>query len=45
MIFVSFNNMDPDGFVRLNTVGTIKDLALQSIQLGKGCIWLSPTET
>jgi hypothetical protein len=36
MIFADFNNRDVDGFLRLNTVGTINDLELKSIALHDG---------
>jgi hypothetical protein len=35
-IFADFNNIDPDGCVRLNTVGTHDALALQGIRLEAG---------
>ena len=36
MIFADFNNRDVDGLLRLNTVGTINDLATQAISLEDG---------
>ncbi len=36
MIFADFNNRDVDGLIRLNTVGTINDLAAQAITLEDG---------
>lgn len=36
MIFADFNNRDVEGFLRLNTVGTVNDLAVQSIVLRDG---------
>ena len=35
-IFADFNNADPRGRVRLNTIGTIEDLSRQGIQLREG---------
>ena len=35
-IFADFNNRDRDGCIRLNTVGTVADLARFSIQLKDG---------
>jgi hypothetical protein len=35
-IYVDFNNVDADGFVRLNTVGTTNDLARLNIGLFDG---------
>lgn len=35
-IHVDFNNVDADGFVRLNTVGVTNDLALLNIALVDG---------
>jgi hypothetical protein len=35
-IFVDFNNIDPEGCVRLNTVGTFDDLEKKHIQLEDG---------
>jgi len=35
-IYADFNNKDPDGYVRLNTIGTIADLARTSILLEDG---------
>ena len=35
-IFADFNNADPRGGVRLNTIGTIEDLSRQGIQLREG---------
>lgn len=36
MIFADFNNRDGQGFLRLNTVGTIEDLSEQGIVLREG---------
>lgn len=36
MIFAYLNDYDPEGFVRLNAVGTIEDLAKQGIVLRAG---------
>jgi hypothetical protein len=35
-IFVDFHNCDPQGRVRLNTVGSIQDLASSGIRLESG---------
>lgn len=35
-IFADFNNRDEDGFIRLNTMGTLDDLREQSIHLENG---------
>lgn len=36
MVYAYLNDCDPDGFVRLNSVGTIEDLAKQGIVLAEG---------
>jgi hypothetical protein len=36
VIYADFNNMDSDGNLRLNTVGTIADLKKYSIELKEG---------
>ncbi|MBL0028892.1 MAG: hypothetical protein IPO95_07445 [Rhodanobacteraceae bacterium] len=36
IIFADFNNFDQDGFIRLNTIGTIRDLADAGIVLHEG---------
>ena len=36
MIYAYLNDCDPDGFVRLHSVGTIEDLAKQGILLSEG---------
>jgi hypothetical protein len=36
IISADFNNFDPDGFIRLNCVGTIRDLADAGIVLHEG---------
>jgi hypothetical protein len=36
MIFADFNNFDSDGYIRLNCVGTIRDLELADMQLHAG---------
>jgi len=35
-IYVDFHNLDPSGRVRLNTVGSIKDLSRQGVILQDG---------
>jgi len=35
-IHVDFHNADPDGYVRLNTVGSIQDLARHHVKLVDG---------
>lgn len=35
-IYADFNNRDADGFIRLNTVGTIESLATNGIALREG---------
>lgn len=35
-IDADFNNMDPEGFLRLNTIGTMSDLSEASIVLENG---------
>ncbi len=35
-IYADFNNRDADGFIRLNTVGTIESLAANGIALREG---------
>jgi hypothetical protein len=36
VVFADFNNRDSDGYVRLNTVGTVADLQKLSITLRDG---------
>lgn len=36
MVYAYLNDCDPDGFVRLNSVGTTEDLAKQGIVLSEG---------
>lgn len=36
MIYAYLNDCDPEGFVRLNSVGTIEDLSKQGIVLAEG---------
>lgn len=36
VIFADFNNFDPDGYIRLNCVGTTRDLELAGISLRAG---------
>ncbi|MBE9103946.1 hypothetical protein IQ229_02995 [Nostoc cf. edaphicum LEGE 07299] len=35
-VFADFQNADAEGRLRLNSIGTIEDLANQSIELGDG---------
>ncbi|MEO5595991.1 MAG: hypothetical protein ABIQ97_02465 [Lysobacteraceae bacterium] len=35
-VYADFQNRDSDGFVRLNTVGTIRDLSAKSVVLKEG---------
>jgi hypothetical protein len=35
-IFADFNNLDEDGYIRLNTAGTLEDIRAASIQLKDG---------
>ncbi len=37
-VHVDFNNADPDGFIRLNTVGCIEDLSRMGITLLDGLL-------
>jgi hypothetical protein len=37
-VYVDFHNADPSGRLRLNTAGTIEDLARQGIQLREGLV-------
>jgi hypothetical protein len=36
LVYADFHNADPEGRLRLNCVGTIRDLALQNITLQDG---------
>jgi hypothetical protein len=38
LIYADFQNADAQGRVRLNCVGTVKDLARQQVQLGEGVL-------
>jgi len=45
IIHVDFNNVDADGFVRLNTVGVTDDLVLLNIALADGLrVWATDNE-
>ena len=35
-LYADFNNADPEGRVRLNVAGTLRDLARQGVQLREG---------
>ena len=35
-LYADFNNADPEGRVRLNAAGTLRDLARQGVQLREG---------
>jgi len=35
-LYADFNNADPEGRVRLNVAGTLRDLARQGVQLRQG---------
>lgn len=35
-VYADFHNADEDGFVRLNTIGTTRDLSAQGVQLRSG---------
>jgi hypothetical protein len=37
-IYVDFHNINPEGAVRLNTIGTIKDLNRQGVVLKNGLV-------